>query len=115
VERYYSLVEDPLPEWVTQHRKVRTLGSGGQGVVYLCERYGADGFVLPVALKVFSPEHYRDATDYAEDMVRVAHSAGRVALIQHDNVVAVHNFVEHDGIRVMTMEWVDGHDLASRG
>jgi serine/threonine-protein kinase len=35
-----------------------------------------------------------------------------VALIQHDNVLDVHNFVEQDGIRVMEMEWVDGYDLS---
>ena len=37
--------------------------------------------------------------------------AGRVALIQHDNLLYIHDFVAHDGVRVMEMEWVDGYDL----
>jgi serine/threonine-protein kinase len=68
---------------------------------------------LPVALTIFSPRHYDDSEDYAQDMRRVANVAARVALIQHDNVLDVHDFIEEDGIRVMEMEWVDGHDLAT--
>lgn len=97
--------------WSTRHRKLRRLGTGGQGVVYLAERLGAESFVRPVALKLFSPESYRDATAYAEDMARVAQVAARVARIQHDNVVAIHDFIDQDGIRLMEMDWVDGHDL----
>ncbi len=110
---YEALVRSPSLGWLAQHRKVRVLGSGGQGVVFLCERHGADEFTLPVALKAFSPKHYRDQADYEEDMQRIARSAARVALVQHDNVVAVHDFIEEDGIRVMAMEWVDGRDLAA--
>ena len=62
----------PDPPLESRYRKERLLGAGGQGVVYLGERQGADGFTLPVALKVFSPEPYRDAAAYEEDMGRVA-------------------------------------------
>ena len=37
--------------------------------------------------------------------------AAHVALIQHDNLLDVHNFVDRDRIRMMVMEWVDGYDL----
>jgi serine/threonine-protein kinase len=94
-----------------RHRKVRLLGAGGQGAVYLAERHGADGFTRPVALKAFSPEPYPDADAYHEDMARVASVAARVARIQHDNVVDVHDFLDLDGLRLMEMEWLDGHDL----
>ena len=40
-----------------------------------------------------------------------ARVAARVARIQHDNVVDVHDFVDQGGIRVMEMEWLDGYDL----
>jgi serine/threonine-protein kinase len=109
--RYHALAAGEGLCWVTRHRKLRPLGSGGQGVVYLGQREGSDGFTLPVALKIFSPEPYRDALGYAEDMARVARTAARVALIQHDHLLAVHDFLEQDGVRVMEMEWVDGHDL----
>jgi serine/threonine-protein kinase len=97
--------------WVEQHRLVRRLGSGGQGVVFLCERVGADRFTLPVALKIFSPEGYADAQAYHAAMGRMAQVAVRIAQIQQDNLIDVHNLIEHQRVRVLEMEWVDGFDL----
>src|SRR5208283_5591160 len=105
--RYAAIVNSEQLSWHTQHRKVRLLGSGGQGVVFLTERRGTDRFSLPVALKIFSPRQYHDVGDYEADMGRIAHTAARVALIQHDNVLAIHDFIEEAGIRIMEMEWVD--------
>ena len=79
--------------------------------MFTARREGADGFALPVALKLYSPETYRTAAAYAEDMGRVAGVAARVAAVQHENLVAVHDFTSHAGVRVMQMEWVDGLDL----
>jgi serine/threonine protein kinase len=109
--RYQSIVNAQSLDWTRRYRKLRQLGSGGQGVVFLGERQGADQFRLPVALKIFSPESYRDAEAYEEDMVRVASVAVRVALIQHDNLIDIHDFIAQDGLRVMEMEWVDGYNL----
>jgi serine/threonine protein kinase len=109
--RYESIINAQSLDWTRRYRKLRQLGSGGQGVVFLGERQGADQFRLPVALKVFSPESYRDAQAYQEDMVRIAGVAVRVALIQHDNLIDIHDFIALDGLRVMEMEWVDGYDL----
>src|SRR5690349_16930189 len=75
--RYRAIVQSPELRWTTHCRKLRLLGKGGQGVVYLGERRDTDRFALPVALKVFSPEPYRDAEDYAEDMGRIAGIAAR--------------------------------------
>lgn len=97
--------------WTSGRPLLRCLGSGGQGVVYLSERRGADGFVLPVALKLFSPEPYVDDRSYDAGMARIAQVAARVAGIQQDNLVDIQDFVEHDGIRIMEMEWIDGFDL----
>ena len=66
---------------------LRMLGRGGQGEVYLTEHRGTDGFTVPVAMKVFSPERYAGAQAYNEAMMRVASIAARVALIQHDNLL----------------------------
>ena len=41
----------------------------------------------------------------------MARVAVRVAQIQQDNLLDVHNFVAPGGIRVMEMEWIDGYDL----
>ena len=62
---------------------------------------GADGFALPVALKLFSPEPYRTGAAYAADMSRVAAVAGLVAAVQHENLVAVHDFTAHAGVRII--------------
>ena len=37
--------------------------------------------------------------------------AARVAQIQQDNLLDVHNFVDRSRIRLMEMEWIDGYDL----
>jgi eukaryotic-like serine/threonine-protein kinase len=97
--------------WPTRYRKVRHLGTGGQGAVYLAKRLGVNGFTRFVALKIFSPESYRDAEAYHDDMENVGQVAARVAGIQHDNIVDIHDFIDQGGIRVMEMEWLDGYDL----
>lgn len=111
VARYEEIAWADDIRWDTRFRKQRLLGAGGQGAVYLAERLGADGFVRPVALKVFSPESYLSDQAYLDDMPRVAQVSARVALIQCDNVVDIHDFIERSGIRLMVMEWLDGYDL----
>jgi len=111
LKRYQNILENKRLHWTSHHRLERMLGSGGQGVVYLSERRGTDGFTLPVAIKVFSPDRYEDERTYDEAMSRIADVAAHVAQIQHDNLLDVHNFVDRDRIRMMVMEWVDGYDL----
>ena len=68
VERYNLLSQSAQIFWAAQYSKLRVLGRGGQGVVYLSERQGSDLFRLPVALKIFSPERYGDAAAYDMDV-----------------------------------------------
>ena len=112
LERYQAVLDDQRLTWTEHLRLTRRLGSGGQGVVFLSERRGADGFTLPVALKIFSPTRYEDARSYDEAMNRIALVSARVAQIQQDNLLDVQNFVERNRIRIMEMEWIDGYDLA---
>ena len=111
VARYRSILDRPGLDWTERHQLIRRIGAGGQGVVFLGERRGGDGFRLPVALKVFSPERYEDDFSYDEAMGRMARVAARVAQIQEDHLLDVHNFVSPGGIRVMEMEWIEGYDL----
>lgn len=104
VARYEEIAWAETLQWQTRFRKERLLGAGGQGAVYLAQREGGDGFARPVALKAFSPETYLDDQAYSEDMARVGQVCNRVALIQSDNVVHIHDFVEWNGIRMMEME-----------
>lgn len=109
---YRRIIEGKRLSWTEHHHLISLLGSGGQGVVYLTERRGTDNFTLPVALKIFSPEHYEDERSYDEAMGRMAEVAARVAQIQQDNLLDVHNWVDRSRIRMMEMEWVDGYDLS---
>lgn len=111
VSRYDDLTRRRKMNWTGHYNLRRMLGRGGQGEVYLTEHRGTDGFTVPVAMKIFSPERFPDARSYDEAMQRIASIAARIALIQHDNLLDVQNFFERDRIRVMLMEWVDGYDL----
>ena len=111
IELYEKLIAGGRVQWTTYQHLERQLGSGGQGVVFLSERRGADGFNQPVAMKFFSPERFPTPLAYDRAMLRLARVASRVALIQHDNVLDVQDFVDRNRIRIMVMEWIDGYDL----
>ena len=111
VASYDDMLLNRRFNWTTHQQLIRLLGSGGQGVVFLSERRGADHFTLPVAVKVFSPARFESAGDYDEAMGRMARVAALVAQIQQDNLLGVQNFTDRNRIRMMEMEWVDGFDL----
>ena len=91
----------------------KKLGAGGQGVVYRSQRVGTDNFILPVALKIFSPIRYNTEKEYLNAMNLMAAVSSRIALIQHDNLLNVNNWSEQQQIRIMEMEFVDGKDLST--
>lgn len=109
---YERILGEQRIAWTGHHRFRRLLGKGGQGSVFLSDLRGADCFTVPVAIKVFSPERFEDPRAYADSMSRMARVASRAALIQHDNLLDIHNFLDRHRIRMMVMEWVDGYDLA---
>jgi serine/threonine-protein kinase len=111
IARYETILKRQELVWVSRRPFLRCLGTGGQGIVFLSQRQGADDFQRRVALKVFSPAPYDDVASYETEMGRIASVAARVARIQQDNLVDVHNFIKHRGIRLLEMEWVDGYDL----
>lgn len=111
LNNYQSILKQQKVSWTANRSLIQRLGVGGQGVVYLSVRQGADNFSLPVALKVFSPEPYDDVENYEQEMCRIAQVASRVARIQHDNLIDVQNVIKQDGIHMMEMEWVDGYDM----
>jgi serine/threonine-protein kinase len=113
LHNYLQLVQEQKLGWTEHLRLSRVLGRGGQGIVYLSQRRGADNFTLPVALKFFSPERFPDERTYREAMERMAAVSSQVAQIQHDNLLDVQNFIERGSIRILEMEWVDGYDLDS--
>lgn len=111
LERYKTILSERRLNWMSYQRLDKILGSGGQGVVFLSDRRGADGFTLPVAIKAFSPERYITQPAYDDAMVRISRVASTVARIQHESLLSVFDFVDRDRIRFMIMEWIDGYDL----
>src|SRR5262249_28102621 len=89
-----------------RYRLVALLGRGGMGEVYRADDLTLD---QPVALK-FLPE------GVAADPVRLAqfHNELRVARqVSHKNVCRLYDLGDADGRRFLTMEYVDGGDLAA--
>ena len=89
-----------------RYRIVGLLGRGGMGEVYR-----ADDLKLgqPVALK-FLPERFAQDNDRRERFLNEA----RVALkVTHPNVCRVHDIGEVEGHPYLSMEYIDGEDLAS--
>ena len=111
VGRYQEILEESRLSWIEHHRLIRRLGSGGRGSSTSASGSGPTSSRCRSRLKIFSPEGYADAPAYDEAMARMAQVAVRVAQIQQDNLIDVHNFIEHNRIRLMEMEWVDGYDL----
>ena len=44
IGRYEQIIVEKRLSWTTHLRLLRQLGAGGQGIVYLTERRGSDGF-----------------------------------------------------------------------
>lgn len=111
VSVYNDLLNERRLSWTSHLRFLKQLGIGGQGVVFLSERRGADGFSLPVAVKIFSPDRFATAADYAQGMQRISRVSSRIARLQHDNLLMLQNFLDTKRIRVLAMEWIEGYDL----
>ncbi|MDR2438026.1 MAG: protein kinase [Planctomycetaceae bacterium] len=111
-EEYYNLLDRQKVYWEEDIHFKEMLGQGGQGVVFLSEQRGTDGFVLPIAIKVFSPERFPNDVLYEEEMCNMALITAKVAKIQHDHLLSVYTWRSANRIRFMSMEWVDGFDLS---
>jgi serine/threonine protein kinase/Tfp pilus assembly protein PilF len=90
---------------VAHYKILSKLGEGAMGEVYLAEdaKLGRQ-----VALKV-------PPADLAADPQRLARyerEARAVAALNHPNIVTLHSIEESDGVRFLTMELVQGQNLA---
>src|SRR5262245_51485436 len=90
-----------LPEKFGRYRIVNKLGQGGMGAVYLAHDTALD---RPVALKV---PHFSaaDGPDVVERFYREARAA---AALQHQNICAIHDVGEVNGVPYLTMAYVEG-------
>jgi serine/threonine protein kinase/tetratricopeptide (TPR) repeat protein len=88
----------------------RLLGVGGMGAVY--QAWDAE-LGVPVAIKVIRPEAMADATIAADIERRFKRELLLARQVTHKNVVRIHDIGQIDGIKYITMSYVDGVDLAT--
>jgi len=96
-----------LPTRFGRYVLLSRLGKGGMADVYRAQALGASGFVKPVVIKRIQPEVLRQ-----QSSVRMFIEEARLsAVLQHQNIVQIFDFGEHQGEYFLAMEWVHGKDL----
>ena len=93
-----------MPEVVGPYRVVSQIGHGGMAVVYLARQ---PVLGRSVALKELAPFGSRDPS-LAQRFIREARVAGS---LNHPNVVTVFDFLEHDGVPYIAMEYLERGSL----
>ena len=89
---------------------VRLLGIGGMGAVY--QAWDTELSVM-VAVKVVRPEVTKDPATAREIERRFKQELLLARQVTHRNVVRIHDMGEIDGIKYITMPFIEGDDLAS--
>ncbi len=89
-----------------RYRIVGLLGRGGMGEVYRAEDLKLG---QPVALKFLS----KAVTDHADRLARFHQEVRLARQVSHPNVCRVHDIAETGGQHFLSMEYIDGEDLAS--
>jgi eukaryotic-like serine/threonine-protein kinase len=108
-------VEDAAPELprpgdvVDRYRVIAPVATGGMAAVFAAQRSSLGGFDKLLALKVILPQlaNERYFLDMFLDEARIA------SQIQHPNVVAVYDVVEHHGLPCIVMEYLHGRSFAT--
>ena len=88
----------------------RLLGLGGMGAVYQAwdTELGID-----VAIKLIRPDIIGEPAAAAEIQRRFKRELLLARLVSHQNVVRIHDLGEIEGLKYITMSYVDGTDLAT--
>ncbi len=81
------------------------IDQGGMGAVYRAFDANLRDYV---AVKILSSKAPRQGWDFVDRFKREARA---LALLDHPNIVKLHDFGERDGLLYFTMEFVDGTDL----
>jgi tetratricopeptide (TPR) repeat protein len=93
-----------------RYRITRLLGVGGMGAVY--EAWDGE-LGVSVALKVIRPEVAGDPGAAREMERRFKRELLLARQVTHKNVVRIHDLGEIDGIKYITMPYIEGDDLGS--
>src|SRR5262249_9549044 len=88
----------------SRYRIAALIGIGGMGVVYKARDEELD---IDVAVKVLRP----DLGDDRQWVERFRRELVLAREVSHKNVVRIHDISESDGIRFLTMQFVEGRSL----
>lgn len=94
----------------SRYHVIRVLGIGGMGAVY--HVWDAE-LAMAVALKVIRPEATLDPISAREMERRFKQELVLARKVTHKNVVRIHDLGEINGIKYITMPFLEGSDLAS--
>jgi tetratricopeptide (TPR) repeat protein/tRNA A-37 threonylcarbamoyl transferase component Bud32 len=97
-------------EFGSRYHIIRLLGSGGMGSVYQAWDKELE---VAVAIKVVRPEAMTDPAAAKEIEKRFKRELLLARQVTHRNVVRIHDIGEIDGIKYITMPYVQGSDLAT--
>jgi serine/threonine protein kinase len=94
----------PGPERIGKYEILERVGGGGMGVVYKARNTNLGRMV---AVKVIT----RGLSDTADGRERLLREARAVSMLQHANIVVVHELGEHESNPFIVMEFLDGEPL----
>jgi tetratricopeptide (TPR) repeat protein len=100
----------PGQTFSARYHIIRPLGVGGMGAVY--QAWDAE-LGEAVAIKVIRPEVMADPIAALEIERRFKRELQLARQVTHKNVIRIHDLGEIDGIKYITMSYVDGTDLAT--
>jgi len=88
---------------------IRLLGAGGMGAVYQAFDHELG---VGVAIKVIKPAAQSDATAARDLELRFKRELVLARQITHKHVVRIHDIGDIDGVKYLTMPFIEGHTLA---
>ena len=93
-----------------RYKITRVLGVGGMGAVY--QAWDAE-LGVDVAVKVIRPEIAADPAAASEIERRFKRELLLARQVTHPNIIRIHDLGDIDGIKYITMPFIDGSDLAT--
>ncbi len=106
----FSTPDGPSTQWPCdfgRYELIREVGRGGMGIVYLARQKQLDA---TVALKMVGRSQFASA----EEIRRFYSEARAAAGLRHPNIVCVHDVGDYHGQHFLTMDFVEGGNLADR-
>lgn len=91
---------------ISHYKPLKKLGAGGMGDVYLAQDMRLNRYV---ALKILP----RKFTSNPERLGRFQREAQVASILNHPNILTIHEIGEHDGFHYIVTEYVDGDTVSN--